>query len=117
MEIPIFVRDIKIAKKLAEIDKKQEKFFKKVWSEKVTVVLRRRKDCKLPKILFENKKTIGLRIPDYKLINILLKELNRPLAGTSANISNSPPSTKIREVKNQFENQKYQRKEQLIKNS
>jgi len=50
-------------------------------------------------------KKIGLRIPNYKLVNILLEKLNFPLTGTSANISGKPGSTKIREVLKQFENQ------------
>jgi len=104
--IPIFVKDIKIAKKFALINKNQEKFLKKVWPGKVTVVLKRK--GKLPRILFGNKKTIGLRIPNYKVINQLLLIINRPLTGTSANISGQPPSTKIKEVISQFKNQKFQ---------
>jgi len=101
---PIFVKDIKMAKKLAFVDKKQEKFLKIVWPGKVTVVLKRR-DV-LPKILFGRTKTIGLRIPDYKLVNNLLLKLNRPLTGTSANVSGKPASTKIKEVLRQFEKEK-----------
>ena len=70
--------------------------------------MKRRPDCDLPRRLFGSKKTIGLRIPNYKLINILLKELNKPLTGTSANISGKPASTKIKEVLKQFENKKHQ---------
>ena len=106
--IPIFVRDIRMAKKLAFVNKRQEKFLKKVWPGKVTVVLKRKMNSGLLKILFSRKKTIGLRIPDYKLVNILLKEINRPLTGTSANVSGKPPSTKIKEVLKQLKNQKNQ---------
>jgi len=101
---PIFVKDIKMAKKLAFVDKKQEKFLKIVWPSKITVVLKSRNV--LPKILFGRTKTIGLRIPDYKLVNNLLLKLNRPLTGTSANISGKPASTKIEEVIEQFEKEK-----------
>ena len=41
--IPIFVKNIEMAKKLVLIDKEQEKFLKKVWPGKVTVVLERKK--------------------------------------------------------------------------
>jgi L-threonylcarbamoyladenylate synthase len=102
--IPIFVKDIKMAKKLAFINKKQEDFLKMVWPGKVTVVLKRRNV--LPKILSGRTKTIGLRIPDYKLVNNLLLKLNRPLTGTSANISGKPASTKIKEVIKQFKKEK-----------
>jgi len=43
----------------------------------------------------------------YGLI-ALLKKLNCPLTGTSANISGEPASTKIGEVTSQFEKQKIQ---------
>jgi len=102
--IPIFVKDTKMAKKLAKIDKKQEKFLKSVWPGKVTVVLRTKK--KFPKGIGKPKKEIGLRIPNYKFINQLLSIVDCPLTGTSANISGKPPSTKIKEVLEQFKNQK-----------
>lgn len=95
--IPIFVKDIEMAKKLAKINPKQEKFLKKVWPGKVTVVLKSK-----------DKKTIGLRIPNYKFINQLLSIINKPLTGTSANISGKPASTRIKEVIRQFQNQKHQ---------
>ncbi|MBZ9572577.1 threonylcarbamoyl-AMP synthase [Patescibacteria group bacterium] len=106
--IPIFIRDIEMAKKIAEISKTQEEFLEKVWPGKVTVVLRQRKNCGLPEILFGDKKTIGLRIPDYKLINQLLLIISRPLTGTSANISGFPASTKIKNVIKQFQDKKFQ---------
>ncbi len=127
--IPIFVKDIEMAKKLAFIDKKQEKFLNMVWftrqnflgesgkpelvkitpkilagKGKVTVILKRNKS-KI-KLYGVSKKTIGLRIPDYKLINKLLLKINRPLTGTSANISGKPSSTKIKEVIEQFGREK-----------
>jgi L-threonylcarbamoyladenylate synthase len=101
--IPIFVKDLKTAKKFTFINQQQENFLKKVWPGKVTVVLKGK--GKLSKVLFKNKKTIGLRIPDYKIINQLLFIINRPLTGTSANISGKPSSTKIKEVISQFKNQ------------
>lgn len=102
--IPIFVKDIKMAKKLAFINKRQEEFLKMVWPGKVTVVLRRKNV--LSKIIFGREKTIGLRIPDYKLVDLLLKKINHPLTGTSANISRKPASTKIKEVLRQFKKEK-----------
>jgi len=116
--IPIFVKDLKMAKNLAHINKNQKKFFEKNWPGKVTIVLKRLQPTRhpsikagpynLPKILFGEIKTIGLRIPKYKLAKELLKKLNLPLTGTSANISGRPPSTKIAEVINQFKGEKQQ---------
>jgi len=104
--IPIFVKDIKMAKKIAKIDKKQEKFLKIVWPGRVTAVLRRkRSEIKLYGVA---KDTIALRIPNFKLVNLLLKELNRPLVGTSANVSGKPASGNLEKVLNQFKERKYQ---------
>ena len=102
--IPIFVRDLKMAKSLVLINKFQEKLLKKVWPGKVTVLLKAKKLTKkiFPKSIISSENKIGLRIPNYKFLNILLEKLNFPLTGTSANISGKPPSTKIKEVLNQF---------------
>ncbi|MFH1462653.1 MAG: L-threonylcarbamoyladenylate synthase [bacterium] len=108
--IPIFIRNLKQAKTLAQISKDQEKFLKKAWPGKVTAVLTRRQDTgsRGKKIYGIDKRTIALRIPKYKLINQLLEKVNCPLTGTSANISGKPASTKIKEVASQFKNQKFQ---------
>lgn len=103
--IPIFVKDMKMAKKFAEIDKKQEKFLKKAWPGKVTAVLKRKKSR--IKLYGVDRKTIALRIPNFKLISLLLEKLNGPLVGTSANISGQPPSGNLKEVLQQFKNKKY----------
>lgn len=104
--VPIFVKDIKMAKELAEIDKGKEKFLKKVWPGKTTVILRRKKAG--IKLYGVDERTIGLRIPKYKLINQLLSEIKKPITGTSANVSGNPASVKTQEVARQFKNQKRQ---------
>ncbi|MCX6764784.1 MAG: L-threonylcarbamoyladenylate synthase [Candidatus Nealsonbacteria bacterium] len=105
--LPVFVQDIAMAKKMAKISNSQEKFLKEVWPGKVTVVLEKRKDCKLPKAVFGGKNTIGFRLPDYKLINVLLEKINKPLIGTSANISGKGDFIEIKKIINQFKNKKY----------
>ena len=98
--LPIFVRDLKQAKEIAKVDKKQEKFLRSAWPGKITAVLERKKTK--TNLYGVDKKTIALRIPKYKLLINLAKQLNRPLTGTSANISGKPASTRIEEVLNQF---------------
>ena len=102
--VPIFVKNINQAKKLAKINKNQEKFLKVAWPGKVTVVLERKKS----KIYGVDKKTIALRIPKYRLVNAILKEANLPLIGTSANVSNNPSQTQIKKVISQLKKQKHQ---------
>jgi len=103
--IPVFVKDIKMAKKFAKIDKNMEKFLDEIWPGKITIVLKRKKKSGLPELLFNKKKTIGLRIPDCLLVKQIIKKINKPLTGTSANISGNPSSVKIKEILKQFEEQ------------
>lgn len=98
--IAIFVKDIKTAKKYAFIDRKQEEFLKKNWPGKITVILKSKNN--LSEGVMAKNKTIGIRIPDCKLVNLLLEKMNFPLAQTSANISGGEATTKIREVLEQF---------------
>ena len=108
--IPVFVKDLKMTRSLAEINKTQEKFLKKIWPGKVTAILKIKPKAKkiFPKGIVNSKNKIGLRTPNYKFINQLLKILNFPLTGTSANISGKKESTEIKEVLDQFEGRKFQ---------
>lgn len=126
--LPIFVKDVRMAERLALINREQKFFLKKAWPGEITVILKRnpsslpssprlrrarklrriRKSSKLPKIVFGQNETIGIRIPKYKLVSILLEKLKIPLVGTSANISGKSGSNKIKKVLNQFKKQKFQ---------
>jgi len=101
---PLFVKNLKMAKEITKIDKKQEKFLKSIWPGKVTVVLKRKKTRM--KLYGLDKKTIATRIPKCKLIIELIKKTNRLLTETSVNVSGEKPLTKIQEVINQFRGQK-----------
>lgn len=104
--IPIFVKDIKMAKGLAKINKEQEEFLKTAWPGRVTVVLERKRSR--IKLYGVDKETIALRVPNYKLINSLFKKINRPLVGTSANISGQPSSGVVEVILRQFKNKEHQ---------
>ncbi len=103
--IPIFVKDIKMAKKLALIDKTQEHFLKEVWPGRITVVLKRKVNNCLSETLFGRRKTIALRIPDNKLVKEILRKFNKPLTGTSANISGRGSLVKIKQILEEFEDE------------
>lgn len=103
--LPVFIESLEKAKKLAIIDENQKKFLKSVWPGKTTAILKRKRGHKLYGV---DKNTIALRIPKFKLILELLKKTNKPLIGTSANISQKPAATKIEDVLGQFQNEKRQ---------
>ena len=98
--LPFFVKNIAAAKKLAAINKRQERFLEHFWPGALTAVLKKRNGFRAIKT-----STVALRMPaDVFLINLLVK-VNRPLTGTSANISGK--RALVSEVLNEFKNQKY----------
>ena len=103
--LPIFVKDIAMAKKLAKVRPLQEKFLRKVWPGKVTVVLKSKGI--LPKET-GTQESIGLRIPKHKLVQAILQKVKTPLTGTSANLSGEPPLSDSKEIIEQFSKRKYQ---------
>jgi len=100
--LPVFVKDIEMAKKIAMINENQEKFLKEVWPGKITVILRRKQRCGLSKLVCGKKNTIALRIPDYKIVRDVLDKINKPLTGTSANLSGKGSINKIKDILDQF---------------
>jgi len=87
--IPIMVRDLEMAKKLAFIDRKTERVLNLVWPGAVTVVLE--KKSIVPDILTASQSTVGLRIPDCLISQLLIKNLDFPITCTSANLSGQEP--------------------------
>jgi L-threonylcarbamoyladenylate synthase len=102
----VFIKDLKMAKRLAYIDNKTEKILRKFWPGQITFILKKKEI--VPNLLTADKKTIGLRIPNCLIIKNLFDFLNFPLIGTSANISGKLASGKIKKVIKQFQKKKNQ---------
>ncbi len=101
----VFVRDVEMAEKYAEVGDIQKEFLSKNWPGDTSVVLRAKDG--LSKLVYKNG-TIGLRQPNHGLIAMVLEEFKKPLAQTSANISGQPATVKIEEILRQFESQNVQ---------
>lgn len=97
----VFIKNLGEVKKIAVINDNQKNFLKDNWPGAVTVILQAKKSA-LSGLITQNG-TIGLRIPDYRLLALILKEFKGIIAQTSANISGRPATTKIKEVLEQFE--------------
>ena len=48
--------------------------------------------------------TIGIRIPDNKIINSILKKLDFPIIAPSANISGKPSAVEVSDIIKNFDN-------------
>ena len=103
--LPIFVKDIKTLRKIADLDREKEKILKKFWPGKITFVLKAKKEAfKLfPFGIIKDNKTIAVRMPNYKFLNFLLKKSNLFLTATSANISGKESLIKPIEILKEFE--------------
>lgn len=102
--LPIFVKNIAMAKKIAKVSLAQEKYMDKAWPGKVTLILESRG------ALVEEtgtKEHIGLRIPKHKFIEAILKEIGIPLTGTSANLAGKPSLSDSKDIVKVFKKRKY----------
>lgn len=83
--LPVFVRDIKMARSLAYISDAKARWLEHVWPGALTIIFHHKE--KLPQSLVGGGDTIGLRIPNNPFLLKLLERLNAPIAQTSANVS------------------------------
>jgi len=102
--LPIFVKDIAMARTLAKISLKQEKHMRKVWPGKVTLVLKSK--GVLPKET-GTKEDIGIRIPKHTFLQAILRKAKIPLTGTSANLTGKPSLSFGSDVKEVFQKGRY----------
>ena len=80
----IFVASLADAKKIGYFSKREELIAKAFWPGDLTLVVKK----KNKKIFYGHNllATVGIRIPKHKALLTLLKEINIPLASTSANV-------------------------------
>jgi len=103
----LLLSDIEEAKKVAEFNLMAEKLAEHFWPGQLTLILNKKEPNIIPPELTAFKNTIGIRVPNNKIIleilNILKKEKNfGGLIGTSANYSGEPPSVSGDEVAKKF---------------
>ena len=63
------------------------RLYKKFCPGPITFILKKRKDSKISSLANANLNTMAVRFPSHKIIRVLLKKLNFPLAIPSANVS------------------------------
>ncbi len=95
--LPVFVKDVATARKIAYISDAKAEFLRKIWPGPVTVVFQRK--AKLSEISAGGTETIGIRMPEHKFLLELLARLDFPLAQTSANVSGGAPAEDLEEIK------------------
>ncbi len=82
----ILIKDIEQLEKLVcDVPEAAKHLIRKFWPGDVTIVFKARSF--LPETLTGGTKKIGIRLPSQEIALTLVKNLNNPITGTSANIS------------------------------
>ena len=85
----IMVSSIEMAESIAEVSDLAKEMMRKYLPGSLTIVLPRKKSKQLYGVY---RDSIGIRIPNHNLCLDLIKELNRPLITTSANLTGENPA-------------------------
>ncbi len=88
----VHICDLKQLNKIAFVDDKTLEKIRILWPGPVTFILKRKS---LPKVVTAGLDTVAVRMPSNKIALSLIKELGRPIAAPSANISTFPSSTEV----------------------
>lgn len=83
--LPVIVDSQKMLQSIAEAGAEEKKLMKKYWPGALTLILKKKKN--VPPFLTLGLPTIGVRITDSKVAQMLVATCGKPLTSTSANIS------------------------------
>lgn len=101
--LPILIAKKSDLKKYAlHVPAETKKLMNKFWPGPLTLVLKKKKI--ISDAVTAGKNSVGVRIPDNKVALALIQTLGRPLAATSANISDKKSPTAAREVEKYLNN-------------
>lgn len=102
--VNIMVSNINQIKKYAEIKSElEEKIIKNCMPGPITLILKKKEN--FGDYFTANNDTIGVRIPDNKIISAILKNIDFPIIAPSANISGKPSGVEVSDIITDFENE------------
>jgi L-threonylcarbamoyladenylate synthase len=78
------------------VNEKAKKLIKAFMPGQFTIILKAKEG--LPSWVVSKEGMVGIRVPDFKLINELISKVGKPLLVPSANKSGEPPLTKDSDV-------------------
>lgn len=91
-----------LIKYASHITTETKKLTDKFWPGPLTIILKKKK--KISGVVTAGLPRVGVRVPNNAVALALIQTLDRPLAATSANISNKPSPTTSRGVKKYLNN-------------
>lgn len=102
--LSVLVSDLKMAEKIAYLDRRAKKIFKQFLPGPLTMVVKKKKI--LPDVLTSGQPNIGIRVSGDKVAKAVMKRVNFPITATSANLSGKKVPYSVEEVLKQYKNQR-----------
>lgn len=102
--LSVLVSSLKMAEKIAYLDNRVKKIFKKFLPGPLTIIVKKKKI--LPDILTSGQSNVGIRCSDDKATPAIMRKINFPITATSANLSGKKVPYIIEEILKQYKNQK-----------
>lgn len=88
--LPILISSIEEVGTYAQLNNPAKEYLNKYWPGALTVVLPIKKNCPLAPNVTNGFNSIALRMPNQNNLLKVMRACNKPLIGTSANLSNHP---------------------------
>ena len=92
----LMLGEVKDIKKYALVDDKAKRIIDAFLPGPLTLLLKAKEN--VPTWVTHNTSIIGVRVPNYPLVNELINKVNKPLLVPSANPSNRPPALTVNQV-------------------
>lgn len=100
--VNIMVSNIKEIEKYAEITNNiEQKIIEKCMPGPITLILKKKKN--FGDYFTANNDTIGIRIPNHRIVNTILNNIDFPIIAPSANISGEPSGIQATDIVKDFE--------------
>lgn len=103
--LPIFVSGIEMASQYIEMNEDARSLAKEFWPGKLTIIGKSKAGRKLSKAINNGTDAVAVRVPECKVALEIIKALDVPIVGTSANISGDDDSGSIKLIKEKFGSQ------------
>ena len=91
-------KSIKQIEKYFILNKFEKKLGSKFWPGPLTIILKKKKNSKISKLVSNNSTLVGCRIPGNKLAKNLITLFDLPIAAPSANLSERTSVTNIMDI-------------------
>ena len=76
----------------------ENKLIDKFWPGPLTIIFEKKDNGKLPNVVTSGKNSVGVRMTDGKIAQLLLKKSGVPIVAPSANLSGMPSGTRMSNI-------------------